>query len=221
MRRLSVLVALSVLGCTGQGGSPVQETEQVAGLMLAGLRGCSAGLTPEGSIDQGGLAASGWRVVSRMTQFETQDRQLAAGDYPRLRPDEYEFTEWTRDGLPNRMSLTRWDGRPEAMRDECLVDGRVLNRAEAERVVAAMTGYFGRRPDRAGERPRGGDFLTPRFDQVWTAHYWAMPRNDAYLSINDHGYVRLEVLAMANRAALDEYSSDRPEIRIPFPEGPP
>ena len=73
-------------------------------------------------------------------------------------------------------------------------------------------------------RSRGGrptrDALTPGFGDIdSTIHYWALPRNDAYVSFTEDGYLRLEVLAMPDRTALDEYHPDNPETRIPIVEG--
>lgn len=218
MHRLAALAALSVIGCAPQADPlPVQEPQAVASAIVAAVRACTAGLTPTGSIDQAAMAASGWRVVRRSTRLEAETRELATNAYPTLRPGEYEATEWVSEGVPNRIELIRSDGRPGGLHDYCNVAARTESRGAAERVVAAVAGHFARRPDRSGVRPRGGDFLTPRSDPEQIAHYWALPRNDAYVTISDDGYVQLEVLAMADRATLDQYSPDRPEHRIPAP----
>ena len=216
MHRLSVLAALSILGCAPRAERlPVQEPQAVAAAIVAAVRACTAGLTSTGSIDQRAMAASGWRVVSRSTRLEAETRELTVGAYPTLRPGEYEATSWAREGVSNRIELIRSDGGPGALHDYCNLAARTESRAAAERVVAAVAGHFGRRPDRSGARPRGGDFLTPRSDSEQVEHHWALPRNDAYLTIGDDGHVGLEVLAMADRATLDQYSPDRPENRIP------
>jgi hypothetical protein len=220
MHRFSALVAASIVGCAPQADRlPVQEPEQVAAAIVEAVRACTAGLTPTGAIDQAAMAASGWRVVRRSTRFEAESRELAVNAHPTLRPGEYEATEWVREGVPNRIELIRSDGTPGGLHDVCDVAARTASRAAAERVVAAIAGHFGRRPDRRGAQPRGGDFLTPRSDSEQIAHYWALPNNDAYVTIGDDGHVRLEVLAMADRATLDRNSPDRPEHRIPA-EGP-
>lgn len=216
MHRFSALVAVSIAGCASQADRlPVQEPEQVVAAIVAAVRACTAGLTPTGSIDQAAIAASGWRVVRRTTRLETQDRELAVNAYPILRPGEYEATEWVREGVANRIELIRSAGGPGGLHDYCDVAARTASRGAAESVVAAIAGHFGRRPDRRGPQPRGGDFLTPRSDSEQFAHYWALPNNDAYVTISDDGDVRLEVLAMADRATLDQHSPDRPEHRIP------
>ncbi|HKR24893.1 MAG TPA: hypothetical protein VJS15_06505, partial [Allosphingosinicella sp.] len=174
-------------------------------------------LTPAGSIDQGAMAASGWRVVGRSTRLGAETRELAVGAYPALRPGEYEATQWAREGVSNRIELIRLDGRPGSLHDSCDLAARTESRAAADQVVAAVARHFGRPPDRSGVSPRGGDFLTPRSDPERVAHHWALPGNDAYVTISEEGDVRLEVLAMADRATLDRYSPDRPENRIPAP----
>lgn len=216
MKRLIVLAAISIAACAPRGERlPVQAPDEVAAAMIEALRACGAGLTPAGSIDQAAMAASGWRVAERSTRLEAETRVLAANAYPALRPGEYEATRWVRDGISNRIELIRMDGRPGSLGDSCALAARTENRNAAERVVAAFRRHFGRGPDRSGALPRGGDFLTPRFDAEQVGHHWALPRNDAYLTIGEEGDVRLEVLAMADRGALDQFSPDRPEHRIP------
>ena len=198
----------------------MQEPDQVVSAFVNVIRACSAGLTPGGSIDQAAMAASGWRVTRRSTRFESESRELAPGDYPTLRPTEYEATNWVRDGVPNSIELVRWDDTPAALQDICQVDARTSGQGEAESVVAALARHFGRPSDRRGALPRGGDFLTPRLDTERFSYYWALPRNDAYVTTGEDGYLRLELLAMPDRAALDQHHPDRPENRIPAEEGP-
>ena len=222
MREAVALASASLLGCAPQGTSlPVQPPEQVVRAFVAAVRACTAGLTPAGRIDQAAMARTGWRVVRRRILVEggTQ-RELALNAFGPLRRTEYEASEWARDGVANRIDLARWPEEPHAMHDECDIQAQTENRAAADRVVAAMTRGFGHAADRRGGRPRGGDALTPGFGDIdSTIHYWALPRNDAYLSVTEGGYLRLEVLAMADRAALDQYHPDNPESRIPIVEG--
>lgn len=215
--RLTVLAVAAIAGCApARDDLPVQEPGPVVVGFISALRACSAGLTPEGSIDQNAMAATGWQVISRQTRFEQQDRDLAVNAFPALRPQEYEATRWTRPGATSPIELVRWDTGTDGfdMLDKCVVGARVADDGATGQVIAAMTRVFGRPPDRHGLIPRGGDFLTPRFDPQSTGDYWALPRHDVYILSSD-GYLSLEVVAMPDRSRLDQYSSDRPEHRIP------
>lgn len=220
MRLALGLAALSLVGCGRGPNLPVQDTARAIAVFERALGACSAGLTPSGGIDQRAIAASGWRVVSRSARTWTENRPLPVDAYPTLRPGEYETTEWTLDGSPSPLFGTRWHASSPEMHDSCAVGARTESRATADQVVSALTRRFGRPPDRAGPLPRGGDFLTPRFDSELYGRYWALPRNDVYVTTGDDGYVSLEVVAMPNRAALDRYSPDNPELRVPTLEGP-
>ena len=200
---------------------PVQEPGEVAALFVSTIRACTAGLTPEGGIDQAAMARSGWHVVRRRLMFEGgTERELALNALGTLRRTEYEATEWARDGVANRIDLGRWPVEPHRMHDQCEIDAQTENRAAAESVVAAMRAHFGRPFDRRGGRPNGGDALTPGFGDIdSTILHWALPRNDVYVSFTEDGYLRLEVLAMPDRAALDQYHPDNPETRIPIVDG--
>jgi hypothetical protein len=219
MRLAFGLAALSLVGCGRGPNVPVQDTARAIAVLERALGACSAGLTPSGAIDQRAMAASGWRVVSRSARTWTENRPLPVDAFPTLRPGEYETTEWRLDGSPSPLFGTRWHASsPE--HDSCAVGARTESRATADQVVSALTRRFGRPPDRAGPLPLGGDFLTPRFDSERYGRYWALPRNDVYVTTGDDGYVSLEVVAMPNRAALDPHSPDNPERRVPTLEGP-
>ncbi len=219
-----VLAALTVAGCApAKDDLPIQEPAQVVAALTEVVRACSAGLTPQGSIDQSALAASGWRATRRQTRLEQQDRDLPLNQISRLRPGEYEVTRWARPGVTGEIELIRWEvgaGGADLL-DKCTLTARVSGAAPVAQVLAGMTRHFGRRADRHGLVPRGGDFLTPRFDSAPMGDYWALPRHDVYMLSGDDGYLRLEVVAMPDRSRLDQYSSDRPEHRIPPQEGSP
>ena len=225
LHRLLPLTAVSVLGCAPQRTPlPVQPPEQVLRSFVEAVRACTAGLTPAGRIDQAAMARSGWRVVRRRLLIEGgTERELPLNAVGPLRRTEYEASEWRRDGIANRIDLARWPEEPHPMHDECDVYARTQDRAGAERVVAAMTRGFGRAPDRRGGHPRGGDALTPGFGDVDSViRHWALPRNDVYVSVsNDDAYLTLQVVAMPDRGALDQYHPDNPETRIPIVEGSP
>lgn len=217
MIRFAALAAMPVAACASGGSDlPVQEPTEVVTMFADALSACSAGLTATGTIDQAAMARAGWHIVKRTTRLELEDRTFAPNAYPALRPGEYEATRWVREGYPSEIELIRADGTPDGLVDYCDMPARTEDAKAADTVVAGMAGRFGRAPDRKGELPRGGDFLTPRFDTPNTGYYWAMDRNDAYLTVSDDGHVRLSVLAMPDRSKIDQYSPDRPENRIPM-----
>lgn len=217
MRVSAALTVLPLAACGAYDSRPVQSPEQVAALFVAAIRGCTAGLTPEGKIDQTALAATGWRVTKRSTRYETESRDLPLDAFPKLRRMEYEATDWVRDGRPDELEVIRSAVQSNGLADHCGLNARTRDDTTAKAVIDMLSRWFGRAPDRQGEQPRGGDFLTPRFDKAEMSHYWAMPRNDVYVNVRDGG-LGLDVLTMPDRAAVDHTSYDHPEHRIPTQE---
>ncbi|MCC6241839.1 MAG: hypothetical protein IT353_03315 [Gemmatimonadaceae bacterium] len=58
-------------------------------------------------------------------------------------------------------------------------------------------------------------------DRAPHAYYWQRSQHDVYLVAHGSRDVRVDVYAIADRTALDEYSPDRPERRIPQPSQKP
>jgi hypothetical protein len=213
-------LALALAACSSSSSDmPVQDPAAVVAAFNAVIAGCARPLTEAGGIDQRALAASGWAVTARTTRFEVTNTTHALTDYPTLRAGEYEATEWRRAGQAGEMELIRQDTL-SAVRsfDHCSMNGRVSEDA-APQLLAAMTRRFGHVPDRSGVVPRGGDGLTPRFfpDPDPAGYHWAMPTHDVYLTVFPEGGANIDVVAMPDRNALDEYSSDRPSHRIYVP----
>ncbi|GAB5487705.1 MAG: hypothetical protein Pars2KO_12750 [Parasphingorhabdus sp.] len=180
------------------------------------IAGCTAGLTETGLIDQKALAAAGWKVTERTSRLGGKDRDLPLDSYPELADSEYEATTWTHKDHKYDLSLVRWDEKSNLrLADSCDLVAHVNSDKDIEAVLYALETKFDRKPDRSGTLPRGGDFLTPRFDKPSTGYYWAMQQHDVYLTVNETKNLRLEVVAMPDRGAVDEYSSDNPEQRIP------
>lgn len=180
------------------------------------IGGCTAGLTEAGLIDQKALAATGWKVTERTTRVGGEDRSHPLDSYPELADSEYEATTWKHKDHKYDLSLVRWDEKSDLrLADNCDLVAHVDSDKDIEAVLSALEAKFERKSDRSGTLPRGGDFLTPRFDKPSTGYYWAMPQHDIYLTVNEHRNLRLEVVAMPGRDTLDEYSSDNPERRIP------
>lgn len=221
MRNFAALLCLALAAC-GDGGSSVavQEPSAVIATLNDAITGCTRPLVDAVTIDQAGLVSAGWAVTERATHTAPADAPStrtarAISDYPALRAGEYEATSWRHSGHAGTLYLTR-NGPPTAVQsfDNCMIDARVANRVGQAPIIAALTRRFGRAPDRTGAVPRGGDFLTPRSDAQRTGHYWSLPQHDVFLETSPDGHVRINVVAMPDRAALDQFSPDRPENRV-------
>ena len=189
----TLLAPAFVTACSSGGsGLPEQDGGAVATAFGAVIEGCAAGLTPDGSIDQTKLGDAGWMVIER------SDR------------GGIETTSWRRDDVDGRLELVDYDDK---LADSCMLDATAKGSDGAVKVLAALTSKLGA-PARQGAVPQGGDQLTPRATEEKTGYYWPLPHNDVYLTTFDDQTVRIEVLAMPDRSALDQYSPDRPEARI-------
>jgi hypothetical protein len=215
MRSLVALTAFLALGCDNPGADlPVQEANQVVRLFASTISACSA--PPLNlQIDQAAIAGRGWRAVRRVVTWPGNEREVPLSEQVRLRREESELTEWSTDGLPNRMTVSRSNYGHDLIRDSCSVEARTRSEGEAGRVVAGLNRLFGREPERSGVLPRGGDFLTPRFDRPRYGRYWPMPMHAAYLTTADNGYMSLQLVVMPDRDRLDRYHPDNPLHRIP------
>ena len=217
MRHAPAVTALLLAGC-GAGASdlPVQEPAQVVAAFSSAIAACTGALTGRGAVDTAALTRAGWQVTERTV---SGDNRAEPGGGNALDGWQAEVTTLLRGDAPNRLFLTRYGATDGSLHERCAIDARV-RRGQVEPLVATLTARIGRAPDRVGEQPRGGDFLTPRFDQPWLARYWQLPRHDLYLATKGRRFVRVEIVAMADRTSLDRFSPDRPEARIPIEEGP-
>jgi len=189
----TLLAPALVTACSsGSGGLPEQESAAVAAAFGAVIDGCSAKLTADGSIDQAALGDGGWLQVERSNQ------------------GGIETVAWQRDDVDGRLELVNYGGE---LAGSCMLDARAAGSDGSAKVLAALTRRLGT-PARQGAVPQGGDFLTPRQTEDKTGYYWPLPKSDVYLTTFDDQTVRIEVLAMPDRAKLDQYSPDRPEARI-------
>ena len=189
----TLLAPAFVTACSSGGnGLPEQDSGAVAAAFGAVIDGCSAGLTADGSIDQAVLGDAGWMVAERSNR------------------GGIETTSWRRDDVDGRLELVDYG---DALADSCMFDARAAGSDGAGKVLAALIRKLGA-PARQGMVPQGGDFLTPRENEDKTGHYWPLPHSDIYLTVFDGQSVRIEVVAMPDRSALDEFSPDRPEARI-------
>ena len=189
----TLLAPAFVTACSSGGNSlPEQDSAAVAAAFAAVIEGCSAGLTPDGGIDQSELGAAGWKVAERSNRGGV------------------ETSSWQRDDVDGLLEFVRYGGD---LADSCMLDARAAGSDGAAKVLAAITSKLGA-PARQGAVPQGGDFLTPRETEDKTGYYWPLPKSDVYLTTFDDQTVRIEVLAMPDRASLDQFSPDRPEARI-------
>lgn len=200
-------------GCNNQ---PAQPASSAIALFNSAIDGCTAGIAPDGAIDQKALAATGWRVVERKTRFESTDVVHRPDDYPKLRKMEYEVTSWQRPGLHGGIELIR-DGSGFVF-GRCNVGARTKEADGVQRIRSAISAKLGAQPAREGIIPPGGDWLLPRWSKEGHGSYWSLPRHDLYLIHYDDRSAGLEIVVMPDRSKLDEYSPDRPEARIYVPE---
>lgn len=212
-------IAAMLAGCGGLASVSGQPPEAVAVQFAEGWKACGASLTADGAFDQAAIARTGWTLTSRKVRHEAEERVLPVTNAPVLRAGEIESTEWTRQSQAAELNITRWDladGRK--MADRCELSSTLDSKASADVLADKISTMLGRPVDRKGETARGGDFLTPRSDTNPRAWYWQMPQHDLYLLVFDGAAVRLEILAMPDRAALYEYPREEPTRRI-FVEG--
>ena len=193
MRVATLLAPAFVTACSSGGnGLPEQDSAAVVAAFGAVIDGCSAKLTADGSIDQAALGDGGWSQVERSNRGGVKT------------------AAWQRDDVDGRLEVVNYGSD---LADTCMLDARAAGSDGSAKVLAALTRKLGP-PARHGAVPQGGDFLTPRESEDKTGYYWPLPTSDVYLTTFDDQTVRIEVLAMPDRAKLDEFSPDRPEARI-------
>ena len=193
MRMVPFLTSALVMACSSDGsGLPEQNSAAVAAALAVVIDGCSARLTPDGSIDQTALGDGGWTRVGRTNKAKI------------------EVTSWRHGDVNGRLELVDYNGE---LADSCIFDARAAASDGTNKILAALTRKLGT-PALQGTVPQGGDFLMPRDRENKVGYYWSLPQSDVYLTQFDDQTVRIEVLAMPDRDSLDPYSSDRPESRI-------
>jgi hypothetical protein len=192
--RMTVLLAPALFTACSSADTdqPEQSSAAVAAAFGAVLDGCAAGLTADGAIDEAALGEAGWTA---------SERHQGTG---------YRSSTWHRDGVTGRIELVRYGAD---LADTCSLDARTSGSDGASAVRAALERRLGP-PALQGAMPQGGDQLTPRATDDRTGYHWSLPQHDVYLTDFDGQSVRIEVVAMPSRDALDAYSPDRPESRI-------
>ncbi|MGE0178297.1 MAG: hypothetical protein AB7O91_00580 [Sphingomonas sp.] len=223
--RLVGFGALLALASCGAGfDGPRQDTELVLRATLMTLAACTQPLDRDGNVSEVRLAAFGWTprsrrvsaIVRRGDTVTSEDRPLSPRQPGRLRTvEETEYSEWAHPGWEGLIYLTRQGGAvSERMMGQCAASYFGRDAATADQALAAMTQRLGP-PIGRGERPRGGDFLTPRWFEP-TVHdvYWRLPFHDVYWVSSNRHMVTVEVRAMPDRDRLDEFSRDRPREEL-------
>ena len=191
--RMAPLLAPALVTACSSGGSnlPEQDAAAVAANFVSVIIACSARLTTDGDIDEAALDAAG---------YTAGERKSGTG---------YRSSTWQSASMKGQIELVDYDD----LADTCSLDARAAGADGAKRVRDALAETLGA-PARQGAMPQGGDQLTPRATEDKTGYYWHFPRHDIYLTDFDGQSVRIEVVAMPDRDALDQYSPDRPEARI-------
>jgi hypothetical protein len=212
----ALAVTATLGGCSAVDGMVSgQPTEAVAAQFASAWAACGAPLTAEAAFDQAAVAKAGWTITRRSSRLQIEDFEHPLDQPPVLRKDEYEATDWKRASDASELQIIRWNRvDPPLTADTCRTNAKLKSASAVDDLAARMSAKLARQPDRKGTLPRGGDFLTPRFDSNPRGWYWQMPTHDAYLTATDHN-ASFEVVAMPDRSKLDQYSSDRPENRIP------
>jgi len=218
---LAGIGALLALASCGAGiDGPRQDTALVLRAALMTLAACTQTLDRDGNVSEARLAAFGWTprsrrvsvIVRRDDMVTSEDRPLPPGQPSRLRSvEETEYSEWGHPGWEGLIYLTRQGGAvSERMTGRCEATYYGRDAATADQALAAMTQRLGP-PIGRGERPRGGDFLTPRWFEP-TVHdvYWRLPHHDVYWVSSNPRMITVEVRAMPDRDRMDQYSPDRP-----------
>ncbi len=217
MRLAAIPILLFAASC-----APAQDIGPIAKALTQAIDGCAQPLTKDGSIDQAALARKGWRIVSRTVMMNGTERAVPLGAYPALKSydvyDEYELTRWTRTGSKQVVTLVRSKlptGTEDRVHDYCSSDINVNRREDVAKIKASLAAFIGREADKTGTGPRGGDFLTPRFDKSPTISHWALPQHNLFLRDDNDEQLRLEIIGIPDFTKLTRFSPSSAEYRIP------
>lgn len=202
--------------------APAQDVGLTAKALTQAIDACAQPLTKDGSIDQAALTKKGWRVVSRTVMMNGTERKVPLDAYPALKSyetyAEYEETRWTRSGSDQAVTLIRATlptGNETRSHDYCSSNVSINRPDDAAKIKASLAAFIGRDPDKIGTGPRGGDFLTPRFDKAPTISHWALPQHNIFLRDDNDEQLRLEIIGIPDFTTLTRFSPDSVENRIP------
>lgn len=206
VRALSVLALLGVAACGQRGAAVAEVAPGNSAVLLSAVEGCTASPPAGRDIAESGLTAAGWTASRREVVKGAARQSVSATDPRENAPDELESTTWTKAGSDSTVTVTRGLG----LAGNCQIDVKADGRA----VTGDFEKTFGRKPDRAGVRPAGGDQLTGPNGEPTPSLLWQLPKHDVYMLRFGNGTVRAEIVAMPDRAALDRYDPDHPSMRI-------
>jgi hypothetical protein len=224
VRVLLAIVVLTLTACAAEPSTLLRDdAAAITNAVAKALDACTAPLTEGGDIDDAALVAAGWTPIRRtVSNVVTEGNSTGMRDraVPPAMPTEltdsnaYESSEWRVPSLNARLHLSR-NGGPisERTMSECRLAVRGDNSAGRD-VAAQLLVRYGS-TDGDGTRSAGGDWLTPRwFEPDIRVRYWRRPSHDIYWvsSLDDHA--TLEVVAMPDREALDEFSTSRPAAKF-------
>lgn len=221
LRRSRPWMGLAAAALASCGGTdlPQQDTAIVLRAVLATLAACTQPLDADGNISEPALAAAGWTpesrrvgaIVTRGNSTGMEERAVPPRQPVQLRTSgETEYSEWIHSGWQGALYLSRHGGAiSERTMGQCAASYRGSDARTADQALAAMTRRLGS-PAGRGERARGGDWLTPRWDPAVHEVYWRLPFHDVYWTSSNPREVTVEVRAMPDRDQLDRWSPDRP-----------
>jgi hypothetical protein len=212
-----------VAACAPSSNLPLENDAAITVAATQALTGCTAALTDAGDIDEAALVASGWRPVRRTASVVVtegnstgmQNRNVPAETPTELtNADSYETSQWQRSGVAARLDLSRNGGvLPDRTMGECRIAMRGDEGTAAD-LGALLARRLGR-PTGTGTRSAGGDWLTPRwFEPEIRVRYWRRPQHDVYFVTSVEDHAAIEVVAMPDRDALDQWSTSRPEAKF-------
>jgi hypothetical protein len=229
VRAFAAIALIAISGCAAEPSTvPRADASAITEAVAKALDACTAPLTEAGDIDDAALVAAGWTPVRRLVSaVVTQGNSTGMRDraVPPAVPTEladsssYESSDWSFPGIGSPLYLSR-NGGPISERTmaECRLTVRGDDSA-ARDVAAQLLVRYGP-TDGDGIRSPGGDWLTPRwFEPEIRVRYWRRPSHDVYWvsSLEDHATI--EVVAMPDRDALDQFSTSRPQAKFtPDPE---
>lgn len=183
-------MALSATACFN---GTAQSADSVTALFGAALEACAKPTAADGSFDQKAIAASGWRLTSRVIYKEAEERSADHASLPDLQEPEYESTRWKSDVHVGELEVSRWPSSTRSISDRCSVSARLQSSADVQAVVRALSAKTGVAIGRQGEVPRGGDYLVPRQTVFDYQYDWPMPMHQVHLLVFDAKDLRLDI----------------------------
>ena len=201
--------AASLTGCVdGNPDHPKQDYAVAAQGVDLALQACITPLTADGHIDHEAVAAAGWTVKRRkINNYSNAEgpKDFPLTSIPELTANQYEATDWARNGGKDILWIIRDGGVSEPDRyDNCSVYLRTNASDGAARMLAKLTRRFGK-PLRTGSGRVGGDGLSWQTRKADTMVYWQRPQHDIYLQSDDDGNdFAINITAIPDRSQMSK-----------------